>query len=315
LDEVGRMATRAGTDLRQVMTAAAAIFLHRLTGAEDLVFGLTVSARTRVSRCIPGMASHVVPLRLVLRPNVTVSGAVNQTARQIRQALRHQRYQVADMRRDLGGIADARTLFGPVVNIMRFDYDFTFGSARSIAHNLSAGPVEDLKFAVYDRLDGGTARIDIDAVPPSYTADTLDDYLNRWMRLLDAMAADPERAIGRLDVLGPEERQTILREWNDTAHPIVPATLPELFAAQAAKAPDAVAVVFEDARLSYGELDARANQLAHHLRSLGVGPEVVVGLCVERSLELLVGLLGILKAGGAYLPLDPSYPAERLAFM
>ena len=86
------------------------------------------------------------------------------------------------------------------------------------------------------------------------------------------------------------------------------ATLPELFAAQVARSPDAIAVVFEDERLTYGELDARANQLAHHLRDLGVGPEVVVGLCIERSLEMIVGLIGILKAGGAYLPLDPTYP-------
>ena len=113
----------------------------------------------------------------------------------------------------------------------------------------------------------------------------------------------------------PAERHTILREWNDTARAVPGTTLPELFAAQAARTPDAVAVVFEDERLSYGELDARSNQLAHHLRGLGVGPEVVVGLCVERSLEMLVGLLGILKAGGAYLPLDPDYPPERLAFM
>ncbi len=137
----------------------------------------------------------------------------------------------------------------------------------------------------------------------------------RLVRLLEAAVAEPERAIGRLDILSPEERHTILRTWNDTAHPIAATTLPELFAAQVAKTPDAVAVVFEGHSLSYGELDARANQLAHHLRSLGVGPEVVVGLCVERSLEMLVGLLGILKAGGAYLPLDPAYPQERLAFM
>ena len=88
-----------------------------------------------------------------------------------------------------------------------------------------------------------------------------------------------------------------------------------LFAAQAARTPDAVAVVFGEEALSYGDLERRANRLAHHLQSLGVGPEVVVGLCVERSLEMVVGLLGILKAGGAYLPLDPDYPAERLAFM
>src|SRR5262249_53805403 len=104
-------------------------------------------------------------------------------------------------------------------------------------------------------------------------------------------------------------------DWNATGRALGPSTLVEQFAAQAGKTPDAVAVCFEDARLSYGALDARANQLAHHLRALGVGPETVVGLCLERSLEMVVGLLGILKAGGAYLPLDPSYPTERLAFM
>ena len=137
----------------------------------------------------------------------------------------------------------------------------------------------------------------------------------RLIRLLAAAVADPDRPIGSLDILSPDERRTILYDWNDTARAVPSATLPELFAAQVKTTPAAIAVVFEDTSLTYGELDARANQLAHHLRALGVGPEVVVGLCVERSLEMLVGLLGILKAGGAYLPLDPDYPPERLAFM
>src|SRR4029079_10643601 len=97
------------------------------------------------------------------------------------------------------------------------------------------------------------------------------------------------------------------RGWNAPAQPMAPATLPQVFEAQVARSPDAVALVFGDATLSYGALDARANRLAHHLRGWGVGPESVVGLCVERSLAMLVGLLGILKAGGAYLPLDPDY--------
>ena len=137
----------------------------------------------------------------------------------------------------------------------------------------------------------------------------------RLIRLLEAAVAEPQRAIGGLDILSAAERHTIVRDWNDTAQPIADATVPALFAAQAQRTPEAVAVVFEDRSLSYAALEAHANQLAHQLRDLGVGPETVVGLCVERSPEMVIGLLGILKAGGAYLPLDPEYPAERLAFM
>ena len=103
--------------------------------------------------------------------------------------------------------------------------------------------------------------------------------------------------------------------WNDTARTIPHSHLPELFAQQAARTPDAVALVFGDATLSYRELDTRSNQLAHHLRTLGAGPETIVGLCVERSFDMVVALLGILKAGAAYLPLDPDYPQERLQYM
>ena len=125
----------------------------------------------------------------------------------------------------------------------------------------------------------------------------------------------PDSRSASLPILEAAERDTILRGWNDTAQPVPSATLPALFAAQAVRTPDAVAVVFEDRTLTYAALDAHANRLAHHLQSLGVGPETMVGLCVERSPEMVIGLLGILKAGGAYLPLDPNYPRERLAFM
>ena len=135
---------------------------------------------------------------------------------------------------------------------------------------------------------------------------------DRLLRLLAGAVAAPDRSLGLLDVLSDAERTTILSEWNATARPVAAATLPELFAAQAARSPDAVAVICGERRLCYAELEAHANQLAHHLRGLGVGPETVVGLCVERSPEMVIGLLGILKAGGAYVPLDPSYPAERL---
>jgi amino acid adenylation domain-containing protein len=151
--------------------------------------------------------------------------------------------------------------------------------------------------------------------PDLFERASVEAMVGRLVRLLEAMVAEPECAIGCLDLLTLEERYTILHKWNATTHAVPSATLPELFATQVARTPDAVAVAFEEQRLSYAELDARANQLAHHLRALGVGPETVVGLCVERSPALLIGLIGILKAGGAYLPLDPGYPPERLAFM
>ncbi|MBO0741777.1 MAG: AMP-binding protein, partial [Hyphomicrobiaceae bacterium] len=144
---------------------------------------------------------------------------------------------------------------------------------------------------------------------------SMDAFAARFVRLLEQAVAEPEQPIGSLDLLTAAERHTLLYEWNDTARAVTPATLLDLFAERVARAPDAIAAVCEQRTLSYGALDARANQLAHHLRALGVGPEVVVGVCLERSLEMLIALIGILKAGGAYLPLDPSHPRERLAFM
>ena len=313
VNEIRSVAQRMGTRLPQMIGLGAAILLHRITGATDLVFGLAVAARTAVSRTIPGVASNVLPIRLSVHSSTTVSELISQTADQIRRGLEHQRYQFTDLRKDLG--IEGRTFYGLSVNVMPFNYSFGFAGNRAVAHNLSLGPVEELSIAVYDRADGTPLRVDFDGNPEIFTADDLAEYQRRFFRLLEASVAQPDCAIGRLDILDAAERQTLLCGWNDTARALPVATLPELFSAQAARSPDAVAVVFGEQRLSYAALDARANQLAHHLRRLGVGPEVVVGLCVERSLEMLVGLLGILKAGGAYLPLDPSYPPDRLAFM
>ena len=307
------VAHRTGVSLPQLVTAAAAIFVHRLSGAQDVIVDVPLTGRmTPAARRTPCMMSNVLPMRLAMHPNMAVSGVVGEATRRMRHVIRHQRYNVANLRRDIGR-ADQR-MFGPTVNFMPFDYDLRFDGHPVTAHNLSNGPVDDLSIVLYDRLDSRDVRIDFDGNPALYSANKLAELHQRFLRLLGALE-DPDQPIGKLDILGAGERHTILREWNATARAIPMATLPELFAAQVARTPDAVAVVFEDERLSYGELDARSSQLAHHLRALGVGPEVVVGLCIERSLAMLVGLLGILKAGGAYLPLDPDYPPERLAFM
>ena len=152
-----------------------------------------------------------------------------------------------------------------------------------------------------------------------FEADTIRRLCGHYGILLEAISRDPEQIVSALPILADAERQQLLVEWNDTAvaqaEPKNDLCLPQMIAEQARKNPDQVALIFEEQQLSYGELNQRANQLAQHLQSLGVGPEVLVGLCVERSLEMVVGLLGILKAGGAYVPLDPSFPQGRLAYM
>src|SRR6185369_1513142 len=145
---------------------------------------------------------------------------------------------------------------------------------------------------------------------------TIARMMRQFEVLLENLVCNPEQRLSQLEILSAAEREQIVVGWNETAAEY-PAEkcIHELFAEQVERSPEAEAVLYKEERISYRELNERANRLAHYLQTLGVGPEVLVGLCVERSVEMVVGLLGILKAGGAYVPLDPQYPSERLAFM
>jgi amino acid adenylation domain-containing protein len=307
-------ARRLKTNLPRVIVAATAILVRRLTDARDVMLRLPVAARDSVSQCTPGMVSNELLLRLTIQQGMTVGDLVRQTTERVQEALEHKAYQIADLRRDLRRLVDSHVSPGPAVNIMRFNYDLDFAGSRGVAFNLSYGPVEDLSIAVYDRSDGSQPRIDFDGNPGQYDAGALASYQSRFLRLLDGIV-DPDKHIDQIDILDPDERHKVLRTWNDTASPMVSATLHELIFERIVQSPDRVAVVHDGQALTYLELDQRSNQLAHYLRKRGVGPEVIVGLCVDRSLEMVVALLGILKAGGAYLPLDPSYPQARVAQM
>lgn len=145
---------------------------------------------------------------------------------------------------------------------------------------------------------------------------TIVRLLRHYQTLLEASVANPDLRLSELPILTEAERIQLLMGWNETARDYPrDQRLHELIEAQVERSPDAIALVFEAQRLTYRQLNRRANQLAHYLRRLGVGPDVLVGICVERSLEMVIGLLGILKAGGAYVPLDPAYPRERLRFV
>ncbi|HYO62150.1 MAG TPA: amino acid adenylation domain-containing protein, partial [Pyrinomonadaceae bacterium] len=179
-------------------------------------------------------------------------------------------------------------------------------------------PVKTAKFDLTLVLTEGPEGLEGSAVYNTdlFDAATVRRMVEQYGRLLAGVAADPRRRVGDLSLLSEAESRQVLRDWNDTATDYPRAEcLHELFERQAARTPEAAAVVYGAQSLTYAELNQRANRLARHLRALGVGPGAMVGLCVERSAEMVVALLAILKAGGAYVPLDPQYPAERLAFM
>ncbi|MGX4687703.1 amino acid adenylation domain-containing protein [Streptomyces sp. JNUCC 63] len=331
LAELRATAREAEVAWPAVLVAALAVYLHRMTGNRQVVLGLPVVARAAGrARTIPGMMSGVLPFRLDLHPGTTVAEAVRQASGELRRALKHQRYRVEDLRRDLELSGDEHRLVGPHINIVMVDYDLSFDGHRGTVHNLGGGPVDDLSLVVDGRGTGtaehgqpehcrGTVdglRIDLDGNPELYGSDELADHQRRFLDLLGHFTPDGlDKPIGGLDLLTVQERERVLVEWNATAQVTPTASLPELFETQAARAPQAPAVVFEGETLTYAEVNARANRLAHLLIAHGAGPESVVALSVPRSGEMIVALLAILKAGAAYLPVDPGYPAERIAYM
>ncbi|SIT66711.1 MULTISPECIES: amino acid adenylation domain-containing protein [Burkholderiaceae] len=298
--------------LAQFLSAALAAYLHRMTGAQDVVFGFPVTARLGADWHIPGMVANTVPLRFRFEPEINLVSLMRQAAKEIQSALQYQRYPSEALQRQLG-LAPGQSLLGIKVNVMPFDYALSFGGHSSTNHNLLAGPVEDLMLGVYWTPNSRQLRIDFDANPACYTAEMLDAHQRRFIRFMQVLAADAMQPISEIDLLDADERHRLLVEWNATQRDY-PSYLciHQLFEAQVERTPEAVALGYEDQTFSYAQLNAQANRLAHQLIELGVKPDARVVICVQRSPALVVGLLAILKAGGAYVPLDPSYPSERL---
>uniref|UniRef100_UPI001CCD3F2C non-ribosomal peptide synthetase n=1 Tax=Streptomyces sp. LS1784 TaxID=2851533 RepID=UPI001CCD3F2C len=309
-----RAARPAGASWPTAFTATVAAYLHRLSGERDIVLSMPVTGRTgSAAPAVPGMVANVVPLRLRVHPEQGLSALARQVAEEVAALRRHQRHRSEDLRRELDPAGSERVLFGPVVNIMSFYYHLDFAGVRATVHNLSNGPVEDLSFSVYDRSDGTEPRIDVDANPALYTEAELAAHQQRFLRFLNAVAsADPDRPIGRPDLLTPEERHRTVVAANRTTRPLPHPTVPSAFAAEAARRPDAPAVVCGETTLSYAELNARANRLAHRLITLGVRCDSTVAVLMERSVDVVVSVLAISKAGGAYVPLDTRAPTARL---
>jgi nonribosomal peptide synthetase DhbF len=314
-DEMRHKAGELGFDVSDLLFATVAIYLARMNSSEEVIIGMAVTGRLgQLARSTPCSMAKVVPLRLHISADVTVLTLSQSIGRKSRQFYRHQRFRSEELHRIVGSsVAD--DLFRVTVNYAAFDYNIPFGKIIAEVESVSAVAVKDIGFEFFD--DGGSKPLTVQVKfnADLYDAQEIDSHCERWSRLLRTVVSDPSQKIGEIDILSPEEREQVLYGWNDTAAEVPDQTLPELFQLQAAKTPEAVAAVYEDSSLTYDELNRQANRLAHLLQERGVGPEIIVGICIERGLEMVVGLLGILKAGGAYLPIDPAYPSDRIAFM
>ncbi|WP_189750764.1 condensation domain-containing protein, partial [Streptomyces tendae] len=307
----------AGTSWSGLIIAATAGYLHHLTGEKELFLGLPVAARAgKAVRQAVGMVSNQLPLAVQVRPDMTVSDLLVGVKNEIRQLLRHQRYRNEDIRRSLKMSDNGQRLFGPTVNIMSLDYGkLAFDGHPLTPNNLSNGPVDDFAINVFERGDGNGLEIAFDANPALYSQDEVAAHGKRFLRYLEAFAADIQSPVGRVRSLAPEERAQILGEWNNTARPLTQGTVNDVFAARVAQTPHAPAVMCEDEVLTYAELELLSNRLAHHLINLGIGGEDRVAVLQERSLGLVISILAIVKAGAAYVPLDARAPESRLRLM
>ncbi|HEY1616911.1 MAG TPA: amino acid adenylation domain-containing protein [Streptosporangiaceae bacterium] len=303
--------------LAAAVLAAAAAYLQHAGRSQDIVFGLAVTGRTdpAVART-PGMASNLLPVRIRIRPGMTVAELLKQSSGKIFDALMHSRYRGEDIVRDAHLQAGIRTLIGPVINIFNFRYHLKFGEFLAVPHNLTIGTVDDLTISVHDRGDGADVRVNFDAAADLYDAAGLARHQERFLRLLTALGPGPgrDRAVAALEVLGDQDRE-LLAGWNRTGRTLPGLTLAGLIERSARRWPESVALDGPAGPVSYRELDERASRLARWLAGRGVGPESVVAVALGRSAALAVAVLAIAKAGGAYLPADPSYPAARTAFL
>ncbi len=314
--------------LFMVLLAAFDTLLYRYTGQEDLCVGAPIANRTRAElEALIGLFVNTLVLRADLSGEPTFRELLMRVRELTLAAYAHQDLPFDHVLEALHPERD--TSYNPLFQVM-----FILQNAPVKALNLPDGSLTvlepetgtatfDLTLSMVERGDGLEAAVEYST--DLFEAATIRRMLGHFQNLLAAIAANPDESIRRLELLSEAEKRRILIEWNRTRvdYPLAGETIQALFEAQAVRTPYSLAVVWpgadltpgEGERLTYAGLNIRANQLAHHLRKLGVGPDYPVAICLERSVDTVVAVLGVLKAGGAYLPLDPASPADRLSFM
>lgn len=310
-----------GLTVNTVLQGVWALLLSRYSGEDDIVFGSTRACRRSAlggtSEEMVGLFINTLPMRVRLPSDMAVLSWLHAVRAQ-QVAVREYEHTPLSMVQTWSEVAPGAPLFE---SLMLFEkhrvVDESLRAPTSKWTNRSFELYEQtgypLTFAGYD---GVQLTLTVEYDRARFTAAVVSRMLGHLQTLIGGIVAHPQQSLAEVPLLTEGERRQLLIAWNDTARSYPQeACIHELFELQAQRTPEASAIEQQGQRLTYAELDQRANQLAQYLRKLGVGPETLVGLCVERSLDMAVGILGILKAGGAYVPLDPSYPKDRLAFM
>ncbi|SCX62694.1 AMP-binding enzyme C-terminal domain-containing protein, partial [Variovorax sp. EL159] len=322
--ELLTLAREGQASLFMVLQAALATLFTRLGAGTDIPLGSPIAGRT--DEALDDLVGFFLNT-LVLRTDTSGNPSFRELLARVRETnLSAYAHQDLPFERLVEVLNPARSMARhPLFQVSLVLQNNARASFALPGLEISAQPIGlntakfDLSFELWEQRakDGSPQGISgrLEFATDLFDRATVELLGDRLGYVLAAVAQDPAQPIGQIGILQPGEREQILQGWNDTAHPVPLATLPALFEQQAARAPDAIALVFDDASLSYGELNTRANRLAHHLIAQGVGPEGFVALALPRSPEMITAILAILKAGAAYLPLDVDYPKERLAFM
>ena len=313
-----RLSREHGATLFMALLGSFSVLLLRYTGEDDLLVGTPVAGRTRVeTEALVGLFVNTLVVRSDLSGNpsfVELLGRVRETTL---SSYAHQEVPFERLVEELSPERDASR--PPLVQVLFALQNVPSGpmslpGLSLTATGLETGTAKLELVCTLSETAGGLAGV-LEYSRNLFEVSTMERLAGHFVRLLEEAVADPLLRLSELPLLSSAEREQLLVEWNEHGREVPAGRVHEWIAAQAARTPEAVAVTFERESLSFGALDRRSNGLAWRLRGLGVGPEVRVGIALERSLEMVIAVLGVLKAGGAYLPLDPSYPAERLAFM
>ncbi|GCA91664.1 McnA protein [Microcystis aeruginosa 11-30S32] len=325
-EKLGHLALTSNTSLYQILLTAFYVQLYRYTNQTDILIGSPMRGRTaKEFKEIVGYFSNLTVLRVSVQENATFTELLAQVGKIVRQAQKHQDYPFSLLADKLQPQRD--TSRSPLCQVSFAWQAQTWCEAKnnSLHWQKSLLPMEPyllgqrgghLDLSLMVREAKGVIEPCWQYNTDLFDAATIERMAKHFVRLLNSIVLNPQQPISQLLMLTEVEQQQLLFEWNNTqADYPLDKCIHQLFEEQVERTPDHIAVVFEDQQLNYRELNARANQLAHYLQNLGVGPDVLVGICVERSLEMMVGLLGILKAGGGYVPIDPEYPTERLLYI